>query len=115
MVLGSLGAREFARDLAPLLSDPQVAVRRSAAYALGRFGAVEFASQLRVLLKDRDPEVRLTAAQALGQLGSEFQTDEIVGLLRDADSSVCWGKWTESPLGCLRNSMSKSSKPGKKF
>ena len=93
MALGSFGAREFAADLAPLLTDSQAMVRRSAAYALGRFGAAEFTPKLKALLKDKDPEVRGTTAQSLGQFGAGGHADDVLGLLRDADPEARRAAW----------------------
>jgi len=69
------------------LSDPDVNVRASAAWALGYLEAKEAVPQLLKLLSDPDWQVRFSAAWALGKMGSEA-AGELVKLLSNPDGRV---------------------------
>ncbi|MCL2723712.1 MAG: sulfatase-like hydrolase/transferase [Polyangiaceae bacterium] len=69
---GMQGDREAAEDVAPLLDDARVDIRRAAAECAFRLRALEMAPQLRrAFAKDEDDEVKKWSAVALVRLGPE--------------------------------------------
>jgi len=67
---GLQGDRDAAEDVAPLLDDARVDIRRLAARCAYRLRAPEIATQLRrAMAHDEDPEVRRWCALALARLG----------------------------------------------
>jgi HEAT repeat protein len=85
--LGTLGAKEYARDISTLLTDNDSDIRSAAAGVLGRLGAKEYAKEIAELLKYEKETVRSWAADALGNLGAKEYGDAIAELLADGDPS----------------------------
>jgi len=78
----SLGARESATLLIPLLSDRDEFVRREVAYALGTtHSTVGIVSLSAALESDKKPAVRGAAAVALGQIGDASAVGALMGAL----------------------------------
>lgn len=69
MVVGKAGLTRLARDVRPLLDDPDPRVKASAIYALRRCGHSADPSHLAVMLESDDPTQRAFAAYLLGELG----------------------------------------------
>ena len=86
--LGSLGAREYARDLVPLLSHPEEWVRYQAVGALGKIGTKEQAIEIVPLLHDPKDMVRNPAIRALGKIGTERELPNIRPLLKDRNEHI---------------------------
>jgi cyclophilin family peptidyl-prolyl cis-trans isomerase/HEAT repeat protein len=82
-------------DLVPLLSDPDVVVRRRAALAVGRVALPEGVAPLLTLLKDPDPDVRQMAAFALGLIGDRTASPLLQALLTD-NSYIVRGRAAEA-------------------
>ena len=81
--LAKLRAREYAKDLVPLLVD--TFRKADAAKALAMMGATEYADQIARLLNDKDSSNRSAALIALGILGAKKYQQQIAGHLRDAE------------------------------
>jgi cyclophilin family peptidyl-prolyl cis-trans isomerase/HEAT repeat protein len=86
-------------DLAPLLADPDAAIRRRAALAVGRVGLPEGVPVLLPLLKDVDPDVRQMSAFALGLIGDRSASAALLEALNDT-SLVVRGRAAEA-LGLI--------------
>jgi arylsulfatase A-like enzyme len=88
---GLQGDRDAAEDVAPLLDDARVDIRRLAARCAYRLKAPEIAAQLRrALARDEDEEVRRWCALALARLGEAADAGtapamEIASLLASSD------------------------------
>jgi cyclophilin family peptidyl-prolyl cis-trans isomerase/HEAT repeat protein len=91
-------------DLIPLLSDPDVVVRRRAALAVGRVALPEGVAPLLPLLKDPDPDVRQMAAFALGLIGDRTASPSLQALLTDT-SYIVRGRAAEA-LGLVGDAAS---------
>jgi hypothetical protein len=76
-------------SLAGMLSDPDPAVRASAAAALGSLGGPEAAAALTGALGDQDASVRMSALSALGRRREESAVGSMAQVLaRDQDARV---------------------------
>lgn len=81
--LAKLRAREYAKDLVPLLVD--TLRKADATNALAMMGATEYADQIARLLNDKDSSNRSAALTALGILGAKKYQQQIAIHLRDAE------------------------------
>lgn len=82
---------EIVLSLIPLLHDPSVDIRRTAALSLGKIAAPEALPALQQALSDPDPLVREYSAWALGHLGESARDragPALAGLLRDSSPEV---------------------------
>jgi HEAT repeat protein len=77
------GLTGWSAALVPLLSDPDVDVRREAATALARQGDPQALEPLLACLDDPDSFLRITAARALGELGDPGAIPGLNGALED--------------------------------
>ncbi|MBS2020352.1 MAG: sulfatase-like hydrolase/transferase [Deltaproteobacteria bacterium] len=86
--LGLQGDRDAAEDVAALLDDARVDIRREAARCLYRLEAKDVATQLRrAASKDEDPAVKTWARLSLVRLGEE-PLDAAKGALEDPDPRI---------------------------
>ncbi len=81
-------AHEAFPELLPLLRDPCVEVRQTAARVLGSIGRPEAVPALRAALRDGDEKVRLNVAVSLGNIGAADASPELVAALRDDSARV---------------------------
>jgi HEAT repeat protein len=88
--LGSLGAKEYAKEIAGLLNDADSVVQRQAVWALGSLGAKEYAKEIVKLLESRSPSLRASAAYALGQLDAREYEKDLVVLLNDVEGAYIY-------------------------
>ncbi|MDQ2076616.1 HEAT repeat domain-containing protein [Marinimicrobium sp. ABcell2] len=72
-----------ARDLVPLLEDPDPEVRAQAAKLIGDAGYAGANQALQKRLRDDEARVRFFAAQALGQIGDPNALGAVVSMLED--------------------------------
>jgi tetratricopeptide (TPR) repeat protein len=86
--LGLLRAKEYRRDIAKGLKDPEGLVRGYAAWALGRIQATEYLDAIMGLLKGEGPQIRADVALALGELGAKSAIKALAPLLKDEDPKV---------------------------
>lgn len=86
------GDRDAAEDLAPLLDDARVEIRRAAARAAFGLRDKGIVAQLRrAATKDEDPNVRAWAALAAGRLGEKEDRPLVDPLLKDPDPKLRLG------------------------
>lgn len=86
------GDRDAAEDLAPLLDDARVEIRRAAARAAFGLRDKGIAAQLRrAATKDEDANVRSWAALAAGRLGEKEDRPLVDPLLKDPDPKIRLG------------------------
>jgi HEAT repeat protein len=85
--LAGLQAKECAREIAPLIRDPDADVRVAAASTLLVLGGRE---ELILLLKSPEDAVRRNAAHALGSLRDRSCAGDLAPLLKDPDAGVRW-------------------------
>ena len=78
-------------QIVKLVSDPDFAIRHTAAEVLGKIGADEAVGPLIKLLSHPRREVRYSAAFALGKIGSEKAVRPLIKTLCDPDDWVCMG------------------------
>ena len=80
------GAKEYAKEVAALLNDPDPNTRLAAIRVLGQQkGAKEYAKEVAALLNDPDPNTRKAAMQVLVQKGAKEYAKEVAALLNDPD------------------------------
>ena len=79
--LGSLGAKEAAPDLLPLLSHESADLRKVAAYVLGVLGDKKVVPRLKPLLEDPVADVSWNAALALARLKDGSGRDVLMKML----------------------------------
>lgn len=84
--LGQFHAREYAKDVARLLSDEFV--KADAAKALAIMGASEYADQIARLLKDNDETNRIAALIALGIMRATKYEQQVARHLKEGDDFV---------------------------
>lgn len=91
---GGMDIDARARQLAPMLSDADARVRKSAVVALGRMGCPVAVDLLCRALDDADEGVGVLACQALGRLADPACLDAVLSHTRDASpqmrSGVLW-------------------------
>lgn len=97
-------------DLAALIHDVNVGVRRRTALALGRIGGAETVPLLIPALSDPDQSVRSTAAFALGLVGDAQAVAPLEHALADG-AAVVRGRAAEA-LGLIGNAASASAVAG---
>jgi HEAT repeat protein len=81
----------LATALLPLLHNPEVEIRRTAALSLGKLAVVDAVPGLITALRDPDALVRQYAAKALGAMGDTAQlltADALLTSLTDLDPAV---------------------------
>ena len=76
--------------LVPLLRDPSMLVRHSAAFALSRIGGENVRAVFRGNLDSSDYDLRRTAALGLGMTGKKDMVELLAPLLRDDNWEVRW-------------------------
>lgn len=81
--LALLGAREYVKDILPLLQDSGSFTREDAALALGVLDAREHAHAVSKLLKDAEPWVRVAAAKALVLMEQQQYAAEVFRALAE--------------------------------
>lgn len=91
--------RAAALDIAKLLDDGSVDVRRMAAFVLGSLENREVIGQLKSTLNDSADEVRWNGAIALGRLGSDAGEDVLTDVLQRAKN----GRFSDWEPGLRRN------------
>ena len=98
--LATLGAREAAPAIVPLLADAHVGVRAAAALALGMLEAREAVPELVRLLADPEWAVRAQAAWSLGTLADPAALEPLLGCLADRRGRC--GPWPALPWASWR-------------
>jgi len=87
--LARLGAKEYARHIAPMLTDENSWVQASAIFALAEMGATQYARDLAAVLKgDAVFWIKRDAVNALASLGAREYARDIAPLLRADDDEL---------------------------
>ena len=74
-VLVQMGAKEYAKEVAALLNDPDPNTRKAAMQVLVQMGAKEYAKEVAALPKD--PGIRQAALWVLGQMSAKEYAKEV--------------------------------------
>ena len=82
-VLVQMSAKEYAKEVAALLNDPDPNTRKAALQVLVQMGAKEYAKEVAALLNDPAPNTRQAAMQVLVQKGAKEYAKEVAALLND--------------------------------
>jgi len=77
VALGILGAKEYADDIAAMLSSNDSYVRCGAAAGLGLLKASQYAKRVSELLGDENDQVKIGAMEALAMMGADAFADDI--------------------------------------
>jgi HEAT repeat protein len=91
--LGSLGAKEYAKEIVKLLESRAPSLRANVAHALGQLDAREYEKDLVVLLNDAEDAYIYRAASRTGQMVFEWTTVSSVA----AEVLKKWGATRAQP------------------
>jgi HEAT repeat protein len=96
--MASLGQRELAPHILPMLEIQDPGIRWRAVRALGCVDAKDEAGRMAALLKDPDSYVRRCALRALAAVGAKEFAGDMLALLRDEEAEVCESAAEETSL-----------------
>lgn len=96
--MSSLGQRELAPHILPMLEIQDPGIRWRAVRALGCVDAKDEAGRMAALLKDPDSYVRRCALRALAAVGAKEYAGQMLPLLRDEEADVCESAAEEASL-----------------